>query len=99
MELLKKFYQNYLSKVNKYVLVLIFFLLLIFTATDSNPFMMYKYDTKIRSLDKEIKAYQKSIEEDKRKLEALKTDREGLERFAREEYLMKKDDEDIYIVE
>lgn len=99
MDLLKKFYQKYLSKINKYVLAIIFFLLLVFTASDSNPFKMYKYDMKIRSLDKEIREYKKEIEEDKRKLESLKTDREGLERFAREEYYMKRDDEDLYIIE
>lgn len=54
MEVLKKIYRKYLSKINKYTLAIIFFLLLMFTAADSNPFMMYKYDMKIRSLDKEI---------------------------------------------
>lgn len=99
MERLKEFYDKYLSKMNKYALAIIFFLLLLFTTTDSNPFMMYKYDTKIRSLDKEIREYKKAIEEDRRKLDALKTDREGLERFAREEYFMKREDEDLYIIE
>jgi len=38
------------------------------------------------------------IEEDKRKLKELKTDDENLEKFAREQYRMKKADEDLYII-
>ena len=46
--------------------------------------------------DKEY--YTKKIEEDKRKLHELKTDNHNLEKFAREQYHMKKADEDLYIV-
>ena len=42
--------------------------------------------------------YTKKIEEDKRKLNELKTDNDNLEKFAREQYRMKKKDEDLYIV-
>ena len=42
--------------------------------------------------------YQEKIKIDSRKLEELRTDRENLEKFAREQYLMKKDNEDIFIV-
>jgi len=38
------------------------------------------------------------IEEDRRKLLELKTDNDNLEKFAREQYRMKKPDEDLYIV-
>ena len=33
-----------------------------------------------------------------KKLEDLHTDKEGLERFAREEYFMKRPNEDVYII-
>jgi cell division protein FtsB len=42
--------------------------------------------------------YIKRIEEDKRKLYELKTDDRNLEKFAREQYRMKKADEDLYII-
>ena len=58
----------------------------------------YTYDEKIRSLEKEIKHYQKEIEINSKKLNDLHTDKEGLERFAREEYFMKKPNEDVYII-
>jgi len=47
-------------------------------------------------LDREY--YIKKIEEDKRKLNELKTDNDNLEKFAREQYRMKRKDEDLFIV-
>ena len=38
------------------------------------------------------------IEVDKSKLKELKTDNHNLEKFAREQYRMKKADEDLYII-
>ena len=42
--------------------------------------------------------YRDEIEANKQKLESLRTDKEGLERFAREVYLMKKPDEDVFVI-
>ena len=58
----------------------------------------YTYDEKIRGLEKEIKHYQKEIEINSKKLNDLHTDKEGLERFAREEYFMKRSNEDVFII-
>ncbi len=97
-ERIKSFYQNYLSRINVYWLVIIGFLLLTFTVGDSNLYMRFKYDEKITQLEKEIKYYQDEIEVNSEKLNRLRTDKEGLERFAREEYYMKRPNEDIYII-
>lgn len=98
MSFLKDFYNKYLSKINAYVLVIIGFVALTFTAGDSNLYKRYTYDEKIRGLEKEIKYYQNEIEVNKKKLNDLHTDKEGLERFAREEYYMKKPNEDVFII-
>lgn len=98
MSRIKDFYNKYLSKINAYWLVTIGFLIVTFTVGDSNLYKRYTYDEKIRSLEKEIKHYQKEIEINSKKLNDLRTDKEGLERFAREEYFMKKPNEDIYII-
>jgi cell division protein DivIC len=42
--------------------------------------------------------YEEKIKDDRKKLQELRTDRENLEKFAREQYLMKRDNEDIFIV-
>lgn len=98
MSRIKEFYQKCLSRINAYWLVTIGFLILTFTAGDSNLYKRYTYDEKIRSLEKEIKHYQKEIEVNSQKLHDLRTDKEGLERFAREEYFMKRANEDVFII-
>lgn len=65
---------------------------------DSSLYKRYTYDEKIRSLEKEIEFYKNEIEVNSKKLNDLHTDREGLERFAREEYFMKSPNEDIFII-
>jgi len=98
MSRLKDFYDRYLSRINKYWLVTILFLGLTFTAGDSNLYKRYVYIKKIQELEKEIKQYKEEIEINTKKLNDLRTDKEGLERFAREEYMMKKADEDVFII-
>ena len=98
MSRIKDFFNKYLSRINAYWLVTIVFFALTFVMGDSSLYKRYTYDEKIRSLEKEIKHYQKEIEINSKKLNDLHTDKEGLERFAREEYFMKKPNEDVYII-
>lgn len=86
------------SRVNKYWLVVLFFLGLTFTTGDSSLYQRYKYDEKIRHLENEIKFFQNELKINSQKLHDLNNNKDGLERFAREEYLMKKDDEDLFII-
>lgn len=95
---IKGFYQKYFAWINAYWLVAIIFIAFTFTAGDSSLYKRYQYDEKIRILEKDIKAYQDELEINRKKLNDLRTDREGLERFAREEYFMKKPGEDIFII-
>ena len=82
MSRIKDFYNKYLSRINAYWLVTIVFFALTFVMGDSSLYKRYTYDEKIRSLEKEIKHYQKEIEINSKKLNDLHTDKEGLERFA-----------------
>jgi cell division protein FtsB len=93
------FYYKYLTRLNKYWWVTIIFLAFTFLIGDGNLYNRYMSDKKIRSLEYEIQRYKKEIEDNMKKLRELQTDKDGLERFAREEYLMKKDNEDLFIVE
>lgn len=52
----------------------------------------------MKQLENDMEYYRNRIEEDKRKLNELKTNDENLEKFAREQYHMKKEDEDIFII-
>ena len=88
-----------LSRVNSYVVVVAFFLFITFVVGDSNLYKRYTYDEKIRRLEREIRHYKKEIETDRKKLDDIRTNREGLERYAREEFYMKRANEDVFIIE
>lgn len=84
---------------NKFILTAFVFLLWLIIFDRSNWFDMIGELRSIHSLENEKEYYQKKIESDNKKLKELKTNDENLEKFAREQYLMKKSDEDIFIVE
>jgi cell division protein FtsB len=54
---------------------------------------------KLRSLENEKEYYQEKISEVEKDREELMTDKELLEKFAREKYLMKKPTEDVFIIQ
>jgi cell division protein DivIC len=97
---LKKIRKNRFVKIitNVFVLILIPFLIWM-TFIDNNSYLVHrKLDHEINDLERTISFYKKKIEEDKATIKNLK-DSLQLERFAREKYLMKKDKEDIYLIE
>ena len=49
-------------------------------------------------LKTEKEYYQEQIQQDSTALHILESDKKELERFAREHYLMKRDNEDVYLV-
>lgn len=83
---------------NKYVLILLIFTVwMVFF--DANSWLIHKeLDDEIEKLEGNKKYFQKEIESDRDQIDKLE-DSEELERFAREEYLMKKDGEDVFIIE
>jgi cell division protein DivIC len=83
---------------NKYFLTLSIFIIWILLLDANNLIERYGQLTELNKLNKDKEYYTKKIEEDRRKLNELKTDNHNLEKFAREQYRMKKKDEDLYIV-
>ncbi|MEA1887859.1 MAG: septum formation initiator family protein [Bacteroidota bacterium] len=83
---------------NRYFLTLVVFLVWILLFDNNNLIDRYHYLKNLRQLEKDKNYYQERIEEDRRKLNELKTSDENLEKFAREQYFMKKENEDIYII-
>ncbi len=67
---------------------------------DSNDLISrFKLGSKLRNLNSEKEYYQQKIAEVQKDREELMTNRELLEKFAREKYLMKKETEDIFIIQ
>jgi cell division protein DivIC len=83
---------------NKYFLtIFIFFLwLLLF---DANSLLdKFRALKDLRLLEKDKEYFLNRVQEDKRKLNELRTNNDNLEKFAREQYHMKRPDEDLYII-
>lgn len=83
---------------NKYFLTVTIFVTWLILLDTNNLIERYRQLSELKSLKRDREYYQRRIEEDKKKLEELKTDNNNLEKFAREQYRMKKKDEDLYIV-
>ena len=84
---------------NKYFIVLFAFAVWI-TIFDQNSLLFrHKLSSRIEQMKKQKELYTKEIEDNKRKIEELQSSPENLEKFAREEYLMKKENEVIFVVE
>lgn len=83
---------------NKYYLTLIvFFIWMLFL--DRNDFIsQYSYRSTLRQLEKDRLYYIEEIEKVKADLDELSTNQVKLEKFAREKYLMKRDNEDIFVI-
>jgi cell division protein FtsB len=57
-----------------------------------------RMSAEIRQLEADREFYLEQIEKDSTRLHELTTDRENLEKYAREQFLMKKPDEDVFVV-
>ncbi len=83
---------------NKYSLTLSIFIIWIVLLDANNLVDRYGQISELQKLKKDKEYYIKKIEEDSRKLKELKTDNHNLEKFAREQYRMKRKDEDLFII-
>ncbi len=81
---------------NKYALTTIIFIAWIFTFESTNIFRLIEYKKTINSYQDEIEFYQEKILSTKESIEELE-DPILLEKFAREQYYMKKDNEVIFV--
>jgi cell division protein FtsB len=61
-------------------------------------FSQYQYHSQLSKLKHERDFYEKETAKVRRDLDELTTDKEKLEKFAREKYLMKKDNEDVFVI-
>ena len=83
---------------NFYFLFFLCFLLWM-TIIDSNGFInRYRLSDKLSELNSQKEFYVKEIDKVSLDKERFESDQELLEKYAREEYLMKKESEDIFYV-
>jgi len=83
---------------NKYFLVFLA-LMTWLTFFDENNFLyQYRLGQEIKALNTEKEFYRAEIEKLKAQKKALNTDEKSLEAYAREHYLMKKEDEVLFLL-
>lgn len=84
---------------HKYLITLATFLVIVGFLDENNLLLRMSYLHEEHQLRSEIKKYRTEYEESTRKLNELMVDSGAIERIARERYLMKKPNEDIYVFE
>jgi cell division protein DivIC len=84
--------------INKYLIVFAVFVVWIVFFDENNLMQHQQNQKEITILEEQVDFYKHKIEADKRKLFELQTNDANLEKFAREQFLMKKTDEDVYII-
>jgi cell division protein FtsB len=82
---------------NKYMLTIIFFLVWMMFFDNNNWFYLNKLTDEAHLKQSEKAWYNNEIEESERKLNELTSDLKALEKFGREQYYMKKSNEDVFV--
>jgi cell division protein FtsB len=80
-----------------FVISLLFAIWMLFF--DSNSWFIHnELNNDIKALENEREYYKKEIEKDKKEIKKLSSDK-GVEKYGREKYHMKKENEEIYLIE
>jgi len=91
-------FSKYKRKVNKYQITIVVFLIVTFFIGDNTLLDGIRYESKIKSLRNVIESCKKENDNKFRQLNALQGDKESLEKFAREQFLMTKPGEDLFLI-
>ena len=84
--------------LNKYLVVFLAYTVFITFFDEHSLVHRWKTYQKINELEKEYNYYQDEIQSNKLKKFQLESSNDNLEKFAREHYFMKKENEDIFII-
>ena len=83
---------------NKYVLTIVVFSIWMLFFDQNNAVDRLRMGSEIRQLEDDREYYLEQIQKDSARLSELTTNKENLEKYAREQFLMKKSDEDVFVV-
>ena len=84
---------------NKYLLATCFFIVWMLFFDQRDFFYVREQKQKLKALETKKHYYQLEIEKARKDLADLQNNPAALEKFAREHYMMKKDGEDIFVIE
>ena len=83
---------------NRYSITVLAFTVWMLFFDSNDAFMLYKLKSELNTISAEKEYFEERIEETRADLDNLLNDNEKLEKFAREKYLMKNDNEDIFVI-
>ncbi|MBQ9883460.1 MAG: septum formation initiator family protein [Bacteroidaceae bacterium] len=83
----------------KYIITLVVFGVIIVFLDENSILRRMEVANEARNTRNEIEKYRQDFEESTQRLNELDADSNSIERIAREKYLMKKPNEDIYVFE
>lgn len=83
---------------NKYFLATLVFLLIVFFIDSNNLINWSKNYYKVIKQEKLIKQYEEDIRKTDEKLKELSSNKDSLEKFAREQYYFQEEGEEVFIV-
>ena len=84
---------------NRYVYATLLFLIVILFIDQFNLFEQIRLSKSVKDKKQQIEYYEKLVPESKKYLNDLQNDTATMEKVAREQYLMKRDNEIIYLTE
>lgn len=84
--------------LNKYAITGLAFMVYLLFVSNNDLFTQYKNIQTLNKLEQEQQELLETMESNRNKLTQLSTDMDMLERFARENYRMKKPNEVIYVI-
>ncbi len=83
---------------NKYLLTVVCLAVWLTFFDRNDIFTQYDLKQQVLKLEKERDYYLQEINANNQAIEELNTNQKSLEKFARETYLMKKDNEDVFVI-
>jgi len=83
---------------NKYFLTIVAFIIWVCFFDKNDLISQFSFRKELRELEEDKAYYIREIEKNKKDMTELMSDPEHLEKYAREHYLMKKEEEEIFII-
>lgn len=84
---------------NRYLLALVAFSIWILFFDENNYLVQRERKAELEALEQKIEYYQGQVKATKTELKELQLDPAKLERYAREKYFMKRDNEDVFVID
>lgn len=81
------------------IILLLLLMAMLFLFGENSVAKRWKYEKQIRELKSQVEYYRRQSEQDRKKLNELQSNKNDLEKFARENYFMKRDNEDLFIID